>query len=124
MVLEILSARITNTDNDTNEQAAFAIYRASAAGTGGATGLTEKPTEVGSAVASATAEHTYVTTDPTLESDPIITESAPLLTGFVYVPIPEERVHVSPSGILVLRLDSAITSSTINAEITWREIGG
>ena len=122
--IEILRARVRNQDNDTNEQARIGIYRVTTAGVGAITALVEKKTEEGSATPLAVAGHTYATTQPVLETDPIDLTAEPMLAGYEYAPLPEERVYISPGADVVLRLDTAIASSVLVAQLTWREIGG
>jgi hypothetical protein len=122
-VLEILHAAVTNITDETGEQLRISLWRASAAGTGAATAIVKKPHEVGDKASDSTLEHTYATMEPTLESDPVVSLGASSLAGWYHDPIPEERIYVPPSGILVLRIDVAPASVSLLARITWREIG-
>lgn len=131
-VIEILGAHISNRTQETNEQLEAGLFRCTAAGTGAATAITKKPHEPNDAAAGATLEHTYATTQPTLDADPVGTTEPGFssLAGWHHAPIPEERIYVTgtageaDTNILVLRLITAtFTAFDCVASITWREIG-
>ena len=123
-VLEVLRAWITNSSNETNEQLVGVLIRASAAGTGAATSIVKKPHEVGDKASDSTLEHTYATTQPTLEADPLAREGITSLSGVEFIRAPEERIYVQPSGIFVIRITTTtFTALDVTAGITWREIG-
>jgi hypothetical protein len=43
------------------------------------------------------------------------------LIGFLYLPLPEERIYVPPSGIIALKFMNAPASKTWDAGITFKE---
>lgn len=45
------------------------------------------------------------------------------LNGWLYFPVPEERVIVPPSGIIAIKFSGAPTSANYSAGIIWRELG-
>jgi len=131
-VIEILEAHVTNRTQETNEQLEAALFRCTVAGTGAATAITKKPHEPNDAAAGATLEHTYATTQPTLDADPVggMEPGFSSLAGWHFAPIPESRIYVcgtaaeADTKILVLRLITAtFTAFDCVASITWREIG-
>lgn len=125
-VIEILSARVTDTNEDTSEQIQAELNRISSLGTPTGTSVTPKPTEEGSAASGVTCKGNITVSEPTYDSagDEIANHGANKLGGWEYVPLPEERIIVKPSDSVGLRLIDAIAnSSTIVAEITFREIG-
>jgi len=121
--IEILSARITCHDEDTAEQFFASLNRVTS---GTATGPAEVPkaTEEGSApfggtcILNATGEPTY--DDIT---DAIASGGANKLSGWEYLPMPEERPIVKANDSVGLFLGSTIASCTLTAEITFRELG-
>lgn len=126
-VIEILSARITCQDEDTSEQIMAELNRISSLGTPTKTDITAKPTEEGAAAFGGTGHSNVTASEPTYdgESDSIFSGGANKLGGWEYVPLPEERVIISPSDNVGLRLIDAIAnSSDLTAEIIFREIGG
>lgn len=121
--VQVLSASLTNENNETNEQLQAALYEASAAGTGSATAVTIVPQAIGDATSSTTTlEHTYATTEPTLASNPLIFEGFASVAGWNYTPSFDEAIIVPYGKILVLRVNTtSFTSIDLRARITWRE---
>ncbi len=125
-VIEILSARVTCQDENTSEQLLVTLGEA-AGSVGGGDALTPRKSETGQSVSSTIAKGgntaiTGMTQDG--DSDSIASGGANKLGGWEYVPLPEERVIISPSGQLTLETQSTIASSTLTAEISYRELGG
>lgn len=131
ILVEILSASVTNESNETNEQILCAFQRPSSLGTPTATTVTPKPHEVGGASAGSTVKANVTASEPTY---PAIAQGADIpgafgmegvasLGGWFYNPVPEERVYIEPSGTLGLRLVNTITSADLVVRITFREIG-
>jgi len=124
-VVEILSSRVTCQDEETSEQIMIELNRSTGTVEGGDS-LTPKPTEEGSAAFGGIAlggntEISGVTPDG--ESDAIFSGGANKLAGWEYVPLPEERPVIAPSGQALLRLIDDVTSCDLTCEITFREIG-
>lgn len=116
--IEILRAEITSND-ETNVMAECGLYRATSA-TG--TAVTEKATEAkDDGSHSATVVHTATPTGQ--EADAVYRSFAPLTGGWIYSPIPEERIVLAGGDCLILELTETITSASIIGSITWREIG-
>lgn len=119
--LVILRAWITQETKVTSEQLRALIQRASTTGTGTAT--TPEKHEVGDAAFAGSAA-VNLTAEPTLTGNPFNNEDFNILNGFIYVPMPEERVIVPPSGIIVLRSDIAPAASmTMTAGMTFGSLG-
>ena len=53
----------------------------------------------------------------------LIDEGFNVLNGWLYLPVPEERIIVPPSGIIALKFIAAPTSATYNWGMVWEEIG-
>jgi hypothetical protein len=119
--VEILSIKVTDRDNDTNEQFVIEIQRAGGTPAGG-TGLTIIKTESGSAAASSTAM-----SSPTsgITSPAAIEEFAgPLLGGIRETFIPEGRPTLAPSEVFVVNQSAAISTATnLQVVVKFREIG-
>lgn len=118
-VLEILKAWVTQTLSEVSTQEEIQILRTTTAGTG--TSFTPILISPGSAAAGAT-----VTTNHSAEGtagDSVIREGFNILNGWYYIPIPDERIYVAPSGRLALKFPAAPASATWSAGIIWREIG-
>ncbi len=124
-VIEILSVRVTNQDNDTGEQMHFSLNRIATLGSPTATTVTPKPTEEASSASSATSKGPVTASEPTYDSDAdaIAKGGAVNLAGWEYVPLPEERPIIKPSDTVGLKLMETIASTDLTAEIIYREIG-
>ncbi len=108
---------------DTTISAAEAIEfrRVSTAGTGDA--VTEVKHELGFAAPGVSATE-FHTAEGTLV-DTIFELSFNVLNGFHYVPIPEARLVISPSGRLAIRFGTAPGAAIVlDGYATWEEIGG
>ncbi len=125
-VIEILSARVSCQDENTSEQ--FLVTLGKVTGTvAGGNALTPRVSEGGDIASTVTAKGgetdiTGLTQEG--DSDAIASHGSNKLGSWEYVPLPEERVFISPSGEITLETQSAITSSSLTAEISFREIGG
>jgi hypothetical protein len=119
--IEILKAWVQTQNPDTAEQMTIAIRRVTAAGAAG-TPITSQKTSGGSGSSTAVA---YSGDRTPTAANAIIRESVPNIGGFIYAPIPEERIEcVGTSDGIVLRLDENLSAAHIlDCGIVWREIG-
>jgi hypothetical protein len=126
-VIEILSASITDQDEDTSEQIYAELNRIATLGTPTATTITPKPTEEGDAASACTAKLNVTASEPTYDASGDSIKSGgnnKLGGGWEYTPLPEERNIIKPSDTVGLRLIDAIANSTdLTAEIIYREMG-
>ncbi len=105
----------------TDERVSLRLVRRSTTGSGGSA-ATEVPVDAGDSAAGL-AVSTLVTTPGTVGA--IIagwqwSQLAPL----IYLPTPETRVSIAPSGRLCLNLQTAVASSrTWSGHVVWEEIG-
>lgn len=121
-IVELLRAEIFNGDVENANQVSAILQRASTDGTG--TAATPAPLEAGDPAFGGTAV-VNCTVEPTLSGDPLYQTGFDLRNGMLWVPTPDERIILSPSGRIVLRLDSdAGETILIGATLTFREIGG
>ncbi len=98
------------------------ITRYSTGGSGGST-LTERPHEVGSPASGSSVEANNTTQGGT----PVVVASDDfnVQAGWQYRPTPEERITVSPSGIIAIELPAAPSDAlTMSGSLTFEEIGG
>lgn len=124
--IEILSARVDCTNEDTSEQIHVELNRIATLGTPTATTDVPKPTEEGSAAYGGVCKVNVTASEPTYDdlTDAIAQGGSNKLGGWEYVPLPEERTIVAGADDVGLRLVDAIAnSSTVSFEITFREIG-
>jgi len=119
-VLEILRAWISQDTSETSTQEVAEIGRKTAAGAGGAA-FTPVKFAVGDSASGVTAS-----IGPTGEGSGysvLIREGFNLVNGWLYLPVPEERIQVPPSGIISLKLAQVTATITVSAGIVWKEVG-
>ena len=123
-VLEIINWSVSDTDNDTNEQAEFVLQRVTDKTNVAGTAVTPAPTAVGEVASGATCK-SPVTTEPdgTVGTE-YYRRGVALLQGYEVYPDRDERVYVSPGAAVVIKSLNTITSTGVQASITWRELGG
>lgn len=121
----LLSVRLSQS-SDAGDLAAemlrVEIARATTGGSGG-TAITEEPLQAGfpAAGSAVVRQQTTVATGLTI----LVEDGWNIQAGWLYQPPPEERIVVSPSGIIVVSLPLAPADSlTMSGTITWAEIGG
>ena len=120
--VRLLHAIIPQRSTETSDQIAVSIQRATTSGSGG-TVVTARPMSVGDPAFGGVCERNNTTQATTLTL--LHPDAFNVLSGWYYMPPPEIRIEVSPSGILVFRFEDAPASST-NFEFTayFEEIGG
>jgi len=121
MVLVVLRAWAGQSGDVTSEEARILLQRCSTANSG--TSETPEKLEAGDPAATFTAI-TLPGSANTLTGDPIIDEGFNWITGYLWVPAPEERIWIPPSGRLVLRLPSTPSAAkTVSAGMLVGEVG-
>lgn len=121
--VEIISASVTNSSNETNEQLECSLKRVTTAGSPAGTANTPAKHENGDQAAGSTVL-TNLTTPPTTYSSSLIGhEGFSSLNGYFFTPQVEERPTVAPSGAIGLFLHDAPTSLNLVVRLTFREIG-
>lgn len=122
-VLEILSVRLSNLNNETNEQWSVGLYHVTTVGSPAGTSITPEKHEKLDASSTVTALGN-LTDEPTAYSSKPIDQDGPAsLAGYRYDPLPEERPICPPSGAIGLRMLTAPSSVNVSAQIVYREIG-
>ena len=121
--MQLMEAWITQDTSETSTQEVAQIVRKTAAGTS-MTSFTPRLLETGDAAFGGTARIFLSGQGEGTLGDSLRREGFNILNGWLYVPIPENRIIVAPSGILALRL--AVTPAaaiTISAGMIFEEIG-
>lgn len=120
-MLEILRAWCSQSSSAASAQARLQILRKTATVTGAATPPTPRPMLPGYAASGMTVKWlaTAEGTDGVILHD----EGFNLINGFLWVPVPEERIWVPPSGIIALKFPAAPTSATWSFGFKVRERG-
>ncbi len=123
--LEIVRASFAQSGSTTSTMQPIQINRKSAAAT--VTSFT--PLLIGGAndaaaqaVGSTTATGTNASGEGT-DTDVLIADVPNILNGWLYLPVPEERIQVIPGGIVGLKFPVAPGSSlTVTAQVVFREL--
>lgn len=131
IVVDILSAYVTNESNETNEQILCVLQRVTTLGTPTATTITPTKSEKGDQAAACTVKANVTASEPTygaIAAGAAIVDAeglsgVPSLSGWVYETTPEERQTIAPSDTWGLRLVNAITSSDLAIQINFQERG-
>lgn len=108
--LVVLRAAVTQSGSELSDQVAVIIRRATGAAGAGTAHTPQEHSAQSPAFPGTSLIN--LTTDETA-GDELYREGFNLLNGFLYVPVPEERIVVPPSGIIVLRLNVAPAASTL-----------
>lgn len=130
-VCVILSCRVGQTSDYGDSEAEglqITLRRGNGATSGsGGSAATEVGLEAGFATAGAAVEvnNTTQMTAGGGSLEVLHEEAFNAQVGWLYQPIPEERIVVSPSDLFTVALDSAPTDAlTMSGTLVWEEIGG
>ncbi len=117
--IELLEAWVTF-DSTTSTQIEVRLKRVSTAGTGSAASEVALRANSVAAAAAVTQNHTAEGTI----GDGLTRMFVNYLNGFRYLPVPEARITIAPSGRLAMDFPTAPGASVnISAGIVWGEIG-
>lgn len=122
---EILRAWVSQSASVTSATVPIQICRKTAAGdvapfTPLHVGSTNDP--VSSMVASSSGCGTFNSTSAFgTDGDIIVRDAFNVLNGWLYLPVPEERILTQGGGVIALRFPIAVTSETWEAGVIWRE---
>lgn len=122
IIHEIHITQSSDAGDSESEQLPILIHRGSTSGSGGST-PTPRPLQAGFPAAGSTVEANNTT--QSTEGNQIWAESFNVMAGFHFVPVPESRIVISPSGRLNVELQAAPADSlTMDGVIVFEEIGG
>jgi hypothetical protein len=123
--VEIISAMVGSSgSNVTNQQLEAEWAKVTTLGSPTGTAITPSPQEHGDVAAGSTVTGN-LTVEPTTYSAQIYDHQGfPSLGGYQHQPVPEERIVVSPSAAIGLKLISTPTSLDLVVRVVFREIGG
>jgi hypothetical protein len=104
-----------------NDSSVLRLMRATGSGSGGGA-ITARPREVGDSAFGGTLEEANSTPASTLTE--LLRWRFSTLVGVDVIFTPETRPIISPSGILVLNMEDALTAVTLEWTLVFEEIGG
>lgn len=120
--LEIIRVSVTQKGSTTSEQIQVQLLRKTAAAT--VTSLTPlllDPAFPAAGAAGGTAATGYNASAEGTDGDVLLQEGFNILNGFLYLPVPEERIKVPAGGFFGVKFPDAVTSNTYNCEIIFKE---
>jgi len=122
-VVVVHEIRISDDTSEASEQLPFTIKRSTgSSGSGGAT-VTPEALEVGDAAFGGTVERNNTTRATTVTTLRRLSEN--MLNGVHWLFTPEVRLVISPSGRIIVGLETAPGSArTMSGTIIFEEIGG
>lgn len=122
IVHSLALSQSTDAGDTESEQLNILIHRGSTSGSGGTT-ITPRPLQVGFPAAGTVAEANNTT--QSTEGNHVHSDCFNVMAGYQYVWTPETRPVVSPSGRLIVELQTAPADSlTMSGTIYFEEIGG
>lgn len=124
-ILKLLRAWCSQSNQTSSAQQRIQINRKSGAAT--VTSFTPAQFDPGDAASGATGGSSATGTNASAEgtdSTVLLADNFNVLTGWLWVPTPEERIIIPPSGIVGLKLPTAPGSSmTVSAGLVFGEEG-
>jgi hypothetical protein len=122
----ILRAWASQGSSTTSAQAAIELVRKSGAATVTAAITADivllDTNDAATGVQLGTAATGYTATVEGTDGDVLIEEGFNVLNGWLYVPVPEERILVPAAGIIALKFSIAPPSATWKYGITYAEV--
>lgn len=120
--LEIIRVSVNQSDSTTSAQTGIRILRKSAAATVTSfTPLVGQAAAAAAAVGGTSATGITATAEGT-DGDILIDEGFNALNGFLYLPVPEERILVPAAGIIGIKFPVAPASALWKAQVIFGEL--
>lgn len=122
----IIRASLTQYGSTTSAQETISIVRKSGAATvttavAGTTLLSRDPNQATASLSLGTSATGVTATGEGTDGDVILQEGFNVLNGWLYIPVPEERIYVPPAGIIGLKFLTAPASQTWKQEVVIME---
>lgn len=120
-VLEILRVWVGQSSVTASTAARIQILRKTGTITGSATPPSPVRLRPGNAAAGATVK--WIATGEGTDGDVLVEEGFNYVNGFLWIPTPDDRIIVAPSGMIALKFPAAPTSAVWTFGMNFREIG-
>lgn len=127
---EILRASVTQRGSTTSVQEDIAFVRKSSAATvtaavdatdGTATIVKRDPNQSAASATLGTTATGITASGEGTDANVVLREGFNVLNGWMYLPVPEERIFIPPAGILGLKFLTAPASQTWDFEVVFLE---
>jgi hypothetical protein len=117
---------ITQDTSETSEQLPLRIFRTATDQSAKGASITPAPLEAGDAAFGGTVRSNIIAAATlATETTMLLCEAQNVLNGWHYLPAPEDRIVISPSGRLVVKLGTAPAAALpISGYAIIEEIGG
>ena len=123
VAVEILRAWVSQYTLDSDDRFNVRLLRKTAAATvSSLTPVLLSPGDQAAASVGGTSATGFNASAEGTNGDTVLTDGASALAGWLYLPVPEERIIVEPAGIIALHV-SAVTSASYVCGVVFREIG-
>lgn len=107
-VVRVHEIKLTQDASESSEQLPIRIFRTATDQSAKGSAITPNPLSLGDAAFGGTVRSNILTAATfATETTMLISEAFNILNGFHYLPTPESRIDISPSGRLVVKLDAA-----------------
>jgi len=120
--LEIIRVEVTQVSSTTSAQTQVQLLRKTAAAT--VTSFTPLLMDPSFAAATAVGGTAATGTNATAEGtdgDILFRSGFNILNGFLWLPVPEERIKVPVNGFFAVKMPDAVTSGTYNVNVIFGE---
>jgi hypothetical protein len=129
--IEVLRASLTQRGSTTSVQEDIAFVRKSSAatvtaaidspGSNTSTIVRRDPNQSAASATLSTSGTGITGSAEGTDTETVLREAFNVLNGWVYLPVPEERLYIPPAGILALKFVNAPASQTWDAEVVFQE---
>lgn len=125
-IVVIHEISITQDGSETSEQLPLNVFRTATDQAAKGAANTPAPLQSGDAAFGGTVRTNILTAETfATETTMLLRQSQNILNGWQILPTPECRIVLSPSGMLVIKLDAAPSASiNISGYVIFEEIGG
>lgn len=125
---EIIRVWVNQSTSTTSGQTAIQIVRKAAAATVTAAVIATNirpldPDDAASQVQVGTTATGFTATAEGTDGDIMVEEGFNILNGYLYLPLPEERITVKGGGLIAIKFPSAPPAATYKIGVMFAEIG-
>ena len=123
LVLELLEAHFEIQDPKAREDMDISMLRMTVPSTGGGAAITPQSTEEGGPASAATVKKCSVALTGATEGAVMHRRGYPVETGWHFTPTPEQRKRIKPSGAILFKMNSTVSSGLLIISVDYVEMG-